>query len=188
MLNNIKHYYKKFILILLVVVFQSCETEKEIINHKIEEKAITEENSDNSFYEKHSKILNIKLSGSENKELIKEVSEWLGTPYKYASNTKSGTDCSGFVQAIYLKIYHISLYRSSFDQLKNVRPINKTELQTGDLVFFVTFGNKVSHVGIYINDNKFIHASTKRGVVVNDLNEEYYQKNFHTAGRVITNY
>lgn len=68
--------------------------------------------------------------------------------------------------------------------IQDVKKVPKEELKDGDIVFFKINGNKISHVGIYIGDNKFIHASTKRGVVINDLNEVYYKKYFYTGGRI----
>ncbi|HPB25091.1 MAG TPA: NlpC/P60 family protein, partial [Bacteroidales bacterium] len=83
------------------------------------------------------------------------------------------------------EVYNIAMYRSSADQLKNVREISKSQLKAGDLVFFKIDNNKVSHVGIYLGGNKFIHATTQKGVIVNSLDEEYYKKYYYTAGRVI---
>ena len=108
------HKNRKHIINIILVIFpvallslQSCSIQKKSVKQKTDIKDTKVENSENIFYEKYSKQLNINLSGNENKELIQEVSEWLGTPYKYAGNTKSGTDCSGFTQAIYLKVYNI---------------------------------------------------------------------------------
>ncbi|HRS53298.1 MAG TPA: NlpC/P60 family protein [Bacteroidales bacterium] len=181
-----KHKSIFIILIILSIILPSCYIQKR--KKSFEKTTETREKvSEKNFYQEYSEKLNVKLKGNEDKELIKEISTWLGVPYKYAGNTKNGTDCSGFTQAVYLKVYGISLYRNSYEQLKNIKPINKTNLQAGDLIFFTDSNNKVSHVGIYISDNKFIHASTQKGVIINDLNEAYYKKRFYMAGRVINN-
>jgi len=139
---------------------------------------------DKDFYAYYSKKLGINLTGKENKDLIKTVSEWKGTPYKYGGTTKSGTDCSGFVSSVYQEVYHKKLHRSSKDMYKyDVNKISKKNLKAGDLIFFKTSGKKVSHVGIYIADNKFIHAASK-GVMVNDLDDTYYKKTYYKSGRV----
>jgi lipoprotein Spr/probable lipoprotein NlpC len=139
---------------------------------------------DKNFYAYYSKKLGINLTGKENKKLIKTVAGWKGTPYKYGGTTKSGTDCSGFVSQIYKEVYGIKLHRTSRDMYKNdVKRISKNNLKCGDLVFFKTSGKKVSHVGIYIADNKFIHAASK-GVVVNSLDDSYYKKTYYKSGRV----
>ncbi|MFN8256658.1 MAG: NlpC/P60 family protein [Bacteroidales bacterium] len=141
--------------------------------------------ADSSFYTMYSQKLGINLKGDENKDLIKSVSEWQGTPYKYASCIKQkGTDCSGFVTSVYLEVYGKKLQRSSADMVKDVDFIDRDKMQAGDLLFFKINGKKISHVGIYIADNKFIHASTQSGVVVNDLDQDYYKKTFYRAGRV----
>ena len=140
--------------------------------------------SDKDFYAYYSKKLGINLTGKENKKLIKTVAEWKGTPYKYGGTTKAGTDCSGFVSSVYREVYGKKLHRTSRDMYKyDVSKISKSNLKCGDLIFFKTSGKKVSHVAIYIADNKFIHAASK-GVVVNDLNDSYYKKTYYKSGRV----
>ncbi len=139
----------------------------------------------NSFYSNYSKKLGVELSGKEDPDFISEISEWLGTPYLYGGSTKGkGTDCSGMIQQVYLSVYNIKLERSALNMMNNVYLIKKGELQCGDLIFFKTIGNKVSHVALYINDDKFIHASSSRGVVVNDLNETYWAKHYYACGRI----
>lgn len=146
---------------------------------------ISGNNSDAAFYKKYSKKLGVTLTGTEDKEFIRYVSDWLGTPYKYGGCTRAGTDCSGFTMAVYRDVYKKDLYRSSADQMKNVVIIDKDKLAAADLIFFKISGDKVSHVGMYISGNKFVHASTKRGVVVNNLTDAYYTKYFYAAGKVI---
>ncbi|NDW09418.1 C40 family peptidase [Dysgonomonas sp. 520] len=120
--------------------------------------------------------------------LYAEVSSWLGVKYRYGGNSRSGTDCSGFTQNIYRDVYNKKLSRSSNDQSKNdVKNISKNKLQTGDLVFFATNSKKkntINHVGIYLKDSYFVHASTKRGVVVSSLNQDYYKRTWKKGGRV----
>jgi len=140
--------------------------------------------ADNDFYKKYSKILGVKLSGLEDKKFIEEVARWMGTPYAFGGETKKGTDCSGFVKTLYKEVYNLSLYRTAFDLVKNCESVKKKDLKTGDLIFFKINSDKISHVGIYLNDDKFIHASSAKGVIVSDLNEKYYKKYFYSAGRI----
>lgn len=133
--------------------------------------------------------LDIKLGRKDNKELYKELKRWLGTPYVYAAHTcGEGTDCSGMVMEVYLKVYGIKVHRNSAKMLEqNCKPIDVDDLREGDLVFFITSSDgHVSHVGIYLKDYKFVHASSSRGVAVDDLRQNYYATHFHTAARVIT--
>ena len=107
--------------------------------------------------------------------------------YQYAGNTKSGVDCSGLNCAIYKKVYRIQLHRNSKQQYeKDCHSVSLSKLQSGDLVFFAPDAKKknINHTGIYLKDSKFVHASSSKGVVVNSLNENYYQKRFVAGGRV----
>ena len=133
--------------------------------------------------------LDIKLGRHDNKTLYKELKRWLGTPYVYAAHTcGEGTDCSGMVMEVFLKVYDIKVHRNSAKMLEeNCRVIDLDELREGDLVFFCTNGDgRVSHVGIYLKDNKFVHASSSRGVAVDDLRQNYYATHFHAAARFTT--
>lgn len=133
--------------------------------------------------------LDIKLGRKDNKKLYKELKRWLGTPYAYAEHTcGEGTDCSGMVMEVYQEVYGIKLHRNSAKMLEvNCRIIDLDDLREGDLVFFVTSSDgHVSHVGIYLKDNKFVHASSSRGVTVDDLRQNYYATHFHSAARVTT--
>jgi cell wall-associated NlpC family hydrolase len=133
--------------------------------------------------------LDIKLGRHDNKKLYKELKRWLGTPYAYAEHTcGEGTDCSGMVMEVFLEVYGIKVHRNSAKMLEeNCRIIDLDDLKEGDLVFFCTNGDeRVSHVGIYLKDNKFVHASSSRGVAVDDLRQNYYATHFHAAARVTT--
>jgi len=131
--------------------------------------------------------LDIKLGRNDNKKLYKELKRWLGTPYVYAAHTcGEGTDCSGMVMEVFQAVYGIKVHRNSAKMLEvNCRIIDLDDLREGDLVFFCTNGDgRVSHVGIYLKDNKFVHASSSRGVAVDDLRQNYYATHFHAAARV----
>lgn len=131
--------------------------------------------------------LEIKLGRHDNKKLYKELKRWLGTPYVYAAHTcGEGTDCSGMVMEVYQTVYDIKVHRNSAKMLEqNCETIDLDDLKEGDLVFFITSSDgHVSHVGIYLKDNKFVHASSSRGVAVDDLRQNYYATHFYTAARV----
>jgi cell wall-associated NlpC family hydrolase len=119
----------------------------------------------------------------DNVELLKSVDEWYGTKYKMGGCTKSGIDCSAFVQAVYLSAFGLAVPRTAFEQFKASSHISATEMKEGDLVFFNTTGG-VSHVGIYMGNNKFAHASVARGVTVSDLFDPYYLRRFLGIGRI----
>lgn len=110
--------------------------------------------------------------------------EWLGTPYVYGGTSRNGTDCSGFVLNVFRKI-DVPLPRTSREQADRGTAVGRENIQPGDLLFFNTTGSGVSHVGIAIGKQKFIHASTSRGVIVSSLDEDYYGERFLFAKKVL---
>lgn len=124
-----------------------------------------------------------KAANKYTQQLMAEAYSWLGTPYKYGGTSKKGADCSGFVMTIFKNSLDIDLPRVSGDQGTFCRTIKKGDLFPGDLVFFASKG-KINHVGLYVGDNKMVHASTSKGVVVCDLSMDYFAKHFHHAGMI----
>jgi lipoprotein Spr len=133
---------------------------------------------------KYAVLLNTEVESLPNKVLLESVDSWYGVRYRTGGNGKSGIDCSGFTVAVYLAAYGINLPRVSREQYRISRKISTTELKEGDLLFFNTRGSGVSHVGVYLGNNKFIHATVSKGVMVNGLFENYYIKRFIGAGRI----
>lgn len=117
--------------------------------------------------------------------LYYSVYDWIGTHYKYSGSTKKGIDCSGFVSQMYKNAYCITLMGGSRDIWETVKPIERADLQEGDILFFKIKKNQISHVGVYLGNNKFAHASVHSGVTISDLNEEYYKKYFYKGGRLL---
>ena len=141
--------------------------------------------SDLLFYSKYSDKLGINLDGTENKDLIMAIDEWFGTPFRMGGCSKYGVDCSCFVKKIYDDVYGLYLSRTSKSiYYEDLIPVKKEDLQEGDILCFKIRGRRISHIGIYLKDNKFVHASRKRGVMINDLNEKYYKKRYFSGGRV----
>lgn len=116
--------------------------------------------------------------------LQKEFSYWQATPYRLGGNSKKGIDCSASVQNIYHDAFNISLPRTTERQVQQGYFIYKDQLQVGDLVFFKT-GWNIRHVGIYIGDHKFIHASTNKGVTSSVLNNVYWKGKYWQARRIL---
>lgn len=118
-------------------------------------------------------------------EILLQVIKFLDTPYKYGGNTENGIDCSGFTKQIFLNALKIELPRSAREQYNVGIEIEKEDLSFGDLVFFNTQRRSFpGHVGIYIGDNQFIHASRTLGVTISSLDEEYYKKRYVGARRI----
>lgn len=115
------------------------------------------------------------------------INDWYGAPYRFGGTTKSGVDCSALMQHYYREVYNVSILRTTKLQYNQGISVRLTDLKIGDLVFFNTQrrGSGVSHVGVYMGNNKFLHASTSRGVVLSDLSSSYYQKRVVGARRLI---
>lgn len=110
--------------------------------------------------------------------------QWLGAKYVYGSATKTKTDCSGFVMQVYKGYYNIALDHSSSGMFKDSRgsKVSRGSLKEGDLVFFGSFW-KVDHVGIYLNGDRFIHASTSKGVMISPMNDKYWSHKYQGGRR-----
>lgn len=132
---------------------------------------------------KYAVLMNTEVEALRDMHLLEHVDEWYGTRYRMGGNNKSGIDCSAFTKAVYLSAFGVTLPRTAREQYRASRIISSTELKEGDLVFFNTRGG-VSHVGIYLGNNKFIHASTSQGVTVSDMFDPYYLKRFLGSGRI----
>ena len=120
---------------------------------------------------------------SKRKEVLVFAESWLGTPYCYGGIDKNCTDCSGFVKQIY-DFAGINLPRTAALQYEYGQDIDNNETTPGDLVFF-TRNNKIGHVGIYIGNNQFIHASTNKGVVLQNLDDDFYKQTFAGFKKVL---
>jgi cell wall-associated NlpC family hydrolase len=140
------------------------------------------------------KNLDQKSSGSDADAIIStkrevmlmEIIKYMDTPYKFGGNSLNGIDCSAFTQNVYQSAWMLSINRSAREQYKQGIVIeDRNELEFGDLVFFNTRKRvKPGHVGIYIGDNLFAHASSKNGVTISSLDHDYYNKRYMGARRI----
>lgn len=135
---------------------------------------------------KYSILLDSPVEELTDGKMISFIEDWYGTRYKYGGNDKNGVDCSAFAQTFILSMYGLMLPRTSVQQYQHSKRLRKEELEEGDLVFFKTRGRKagISHVGVYLRNNKFVHASTSGGVMINDIGDGYYSAHYAGAGRI----
>ena len=127
----------------------------------------------------------LKLFSRDASDLVAVAERFLGTPYRYGGDTERGMDCSGMVWRVVKEAWDVELPRSSSSMAQLGMPVSRGELQTDDLVFFATSGGRrISHVGIYGGDGRFIHASTTQGVEWNTLEEGYWRRHLVTARRL----
>lgn len=125
------------------------------------------------------------LSTNQNIRLGTILQSYLGRPYAGKSKYEKGLDCSGFTSEVFKKYNNIKLPRTSRDQFEAGSQISRSSLKYGDLLFFRTEGNKISHVGIYLEKNKFIHASSSYGVIISSMLEKYWNKRYAGARRIL---
>jgi lipoprotein Spr len=178
--------FQKLMLSAVVVAFLSaCHHTKEVATNDV--KNLPKKEANNAIINKYAIQLGVSSKELKNPKLYTAVDEWYAVPYKYAGFDKNGIDCSGLACKLYEAAYGLKISRVSKDIYASCKELEASELKEGDFVFFKIESKNVSHVGIYLSNNKFVHASTKRGVIINDLNEAYYKKYFYKGGRLKTN-
>ena len=120
---------------------------------------------------------------SESSHIMSVYRVWQGTPYQWGGRSRKGIDCSAFTQRVFSDLYRTQLARTTDQQSKQGRAVQSGELMPGDLVFFKT-GWQSRHVGIYIGQGDFIHASQSKGVTRSSLNNPYWSKRYWMSRRI----
>lgn len=146
-------------------------------------KSVSDKKS-NYILNKYAEILQTPKSSIDNVKLYTFIDDWYGTKYKYGGMSKLGVDCSGFCNAVYSQVYNKHIRRTTSELSKNINKISKKKLEEGDLVFFNISKKKNSHVGIYLKNNKFVHASSSKGVIISSLENPYYKKAYNKGGKL----
>jgi lipoprotein Spr len=133
---------------------------------------------------KYAQLLDTEIEAVSNFSLFQFIDEWWSTRYSYGGSTKKGIDCSALTGLLLSSVYAVALPRTAREQYAVSKKIPKEELIEGDLVFFNTRGG-VSHVGVYLDNDYFVHASVGNGVTISSLNEAYYASRYIGAGRAL---
>ncbi len=138
------------------------------------------------FVKKYNKLKEFNLALTPREKVLFEVITYLDTPYKYGGNSKEGIDCSAFTQNVFSNSLNLVLPRTAKQQFQKGQSISsKTNLKFGDLVFFNTTSRSYpGHVGIYLGENLFVHASRSKGVVISSLQSTYYKERYIGGKRV----
>ncbi len=140
------------------------------------------------FIEKYEKLKDFNVPLTYREKILFEVIKYLDTPYKYGGNSDKGIDCSAFTKQVFENSVTAELPRSAREQFGVGEKIDKDELKFGDLVFFNTRRrSNPGHVGIYLGDNQFVHASRQLGVTISSLDEKYYKIRYSGARRIMEN-
>ena len=162
----LKVRFKLLLFLMVLLVFSACSTRKNTnVNTTASRAAVV-------------------MSQLKSKPLYRFINDWTGVRYRLGGLDKRGIDCSGFAFLLQKNIYGNELPRRSSDQAGVIRTKSIGQLKEGDLIFFSFGGRAVDHVGIYLKDNFFVHASTTRGVVVDDLSLPAYQRAMVKAGSI----
>lgn len=174
---------KKIIVALLLMI--SIVPVQAQTNNKDQKSAIKIEDPDHLATEYFSQIMGVALSATSNLKLYQFVYDWIGTPYRLGGVTKKGVDCSGFAFELYNKVFSTLIGNNSRNIFSMVNPVNKDALKEGDLVFFKIGSRSITHMGVYMGDNKFAHASSSKGVMISDLDEAYWRRYYYKGGRLL---
>lgn len=168
------------IIFTLAAFLTSCGTHKEITKSSEKEKPA----ASSKIKTKYAGLLNVNENKIDNVKLYTFINDWYGVKYKYGGKDKKGIDCSAFTAALFAGVYNKKLEGTAASIFYQCKPTSKGNLTEGDLVFFKIENDNVNHIGVYLQNNKFVHASTKKGVMIDDLDEPYYKKYFFKGGKL----
>lgn len=171
-----KHIKLLFLFPLLLIV--ACSSKKNL-NNKTSNKVVS-----SSTINKYAGMMNVSPRNINNKQLYSFIDDWMGTKYRYGGLHKSGIDCSGLVYLLYKQVYNKQLPRNTSQQANVIKKKYENQLKEGDLVFFDYDGKKLSHVGVFLQNGYYVHASTQKGVIISKLKDPYTYKYFSKAGSV----
>ncbi|MEP7278786.1 MAG: NlpC/P60 family protein [Bacteroidota bacterium] len=136
---------------------------------------------------KYAILMDVPVEALDNLKLFAFIDDWYGAPYHFGGSSKTGVDCSAFSCNLMTTVFGIGLPRMAKDQFQVCEHVKRDDLEEGDLVFFHTTRKGISHVGVYLGNNKFVHASLNYGVTISDLTDSYYARAFRSGGRVREN-
>ncbi len=209
----LKNRYK-YLSIFLLIAFTSCSSSEELLHpveyyaymrtNKAQKQVVAAQEEYESEYQeqtrerdrqiaykypqlqlKYADMLGVIPVFITNLSLYKFIDEWYGVRYRLGGSTKAGIDCSAFVQQLFLAVYDLDVVRTAFDQFNNCwLETDFAKMREGDLVFFKTRGSRISHVGVYLMNRFFVHASSSQGVMISSLDDEYWVRRFAGAGRI----
>lgn len=175
----IKKYYLLF-LFASVFILSACHSKKAVLKGEPGEVVAPQP----SIAEKYSSILGVDVEAIQNGRLYAFVDQWMGTPYKFGGLDHDGIDCSGLALLLEQQVYGINIPRTTGQQVAAIKRKYEENLQEGDLVFFDYDGKKFSHVGIYLQNGYYVHASSTKGVIIVKLRDPYTYKYFSRCGSV----
>jgi len=161
---------------ILLLTFTACKSKKNLSSnfHK----------PSNKIASKYADAMEVPKKSIKNGDLYDFIDDWEGTKYQFGGLTKRGIDCSGLVYLIYKDVYGKEIPRMTSQQVQIIKRKYENQLREGDLVFFDYDGKKFSHVGLYLQNGYYVHASTRKGVMLEKLRNPYTYKYFSRCGSV----
>jgi len=168
--------------ILTIFMFLALFSAAQAQTADAKKEATKTEDPDNLISGYLSQVMGVALSATSNLKLYQFIYDWIGTPYRFGGSSRKGIDCSGFTKEIYSKVFNTVIQRNSREIFSMTTPVSRENLKEGDLVFFKIKSRSITHVGIYLGNNRFAHASTSTGVTLSSLEEPYYKRYFYKGG------
>jgi probable lipoprotein NlpC len=178
-MKKIRYLY--CVLLALMVVLSSCHTRRAAMRGEAGELVKPQQ----SVADKYAAILGVEKSDIQNGRLYDFVDDWMGTPYRFGGQDRDGIDCSGLAQLLEQQVYNVNIPRSTSQQITVIKRKYEEELVEGDLLFFDYDGKKFSHVGVYLQNGYYVHASSSKGVTITKLHDPYTYKYFSRCGSVV---
>lgn len=173
--------FTPFLLLLFVILLSACHSKRAVMTGEPGEVVTPQP----SIAEKYSQILGVEPGQIQNGRLYAFIDQWMGTPYKFGGLDHDGIDCSGLTLLLEQQVYGISIPRTTSQQVTVIKRKYEDELQEGDLVFFDYDGKQFSHVGVYLQNGYYVHASSTKGVIIVKLHDPYTYKYFSRCGSVM---
>lgn len=172
----------RFLLFVLIVclTFSSCKSKRIITDASGARGKVLS----GTLEERYAALLDVREADIKDQRLYKFIDNWMGSPHRLGGMDKSGIDCSGFTTILQKEVYSRSVPRTAREMADQVKRLYEEDLKEGDLVFFNFGGQSFNHVGIYLHNNKFVHVSTSKGVIISDLKDPWYYKYFSRCGSV----
>jgi len=178
-----KIFSKNLILLFLVgcciLNFSACKSKKIATGNSSYQKPKS------NITNKYASIMQVNKSDIRNGKLYQFINDWEGVKYRMGGLDKNGIDCSGFVYTLYKDVYNKIIPRNTSAIVKIIKRKYEDELVEGDLVFFDYDGKKFSHVGVYLQNGYYVHASTRKGVLVMKLKDPFTYKYFSRCGGIL---
>lgn len=172
--------YNLIILFAATLILSACHSRRAVMKGEPGEAVATQP----SIAEKYSSMMGVEVNSIQNGRLYAFIDQWMGTPYRFGGLDHDGIDCSGLSFLLQQQVYGINIPRTTGQQVQIIKRKYEEELQEGDLLFFDYDGKKFSHVGVYLQNGYYLHASSTKGVIITKLHDPYTYKYFSRCGSV----